>query len=249
MWYEKLFSNYANNYENEHYTKGTIGEVDFFEQEINFIQKSKILDIGCGTGRYSIELAKRGYAVTGIDLSENMLSKAREKARKEKIANIKLLKADARSLEFDEEFDLVIMICEGSFPLMETDAMNFKILQNAYNSLKNKGKFIFTTLNGLFPLFHSVKDFLNDNSIGMSKNNTFDLMTFREHSEYEITDDNGNKVKLQCNERYYVPSEIKWLLETLNFKNIEIMGCKLGNFSRKEKLTTEDYEMLVVTEK
>jgi SAM-dependent methyltransferase len=249
MWYEKLFSNYANNYENEHYTKGTIGEVDFFEQEINFIQKSKILDIGCGTGRHSIELAKRGYAVTGIDLSENMLSKAREKARKEKIANIKLLKADARSLEFDEEFDLVIMICEGSFPLMETDAMNFKILQNAYNSLKNKGKFIFTTLNGLFPLFHSVKDFLNDNSIGMSKNNTFDLMTFREHSEYEITDDNGNKVKLQCNERYYVPSEIKWLLETLNFKNIEIMGCKLGNFSRKEKLTTEDYEMLVVTEK
>jgi ubiquinone/menaquinone biosynthesis C-methylase UbiE len=249
MWYEKLFSNYANSYENEHYTKGTIGEVDFLEQEINFNKKYKILDIGCGTGRHSIELAKRGYAVTGIDLSENMLKKAREKANNEKIANISFLKADARSLEFEEEFDLVIMICEGSFPLMETDAMNFQILQNAYNSLKNKGKFIFTTLNGLFPLFHSVKDFLNDNSVGTVENNTFNLMTFREHSEYEIIDDDGNKVKLQCDERYYVPSEIKWLLETLNFKNIAIMGCKLGNFSRKEKLTTEDYEMLVVTEK
>lgn len=249
MWYEKLFSNYANSYENEHYTKGTIGEVNFIEKEINFNKEYKILDIGCGTGRHSIELAKRGYTVTGIDLSENMLNKAREKAKNEKIATIQFINADARSLEFREEFDLVIMICEGSFPLMETDAMNFKILQNAYNSLKNKGKFIFTTLNGLFPLFHSIKDFMNDNSVAISKNNTFDLMTFRDYSEYEIIDDDGNKVTLQCNERYYVPSEIKWLLETANFKNTEIMGCKLGNFSRQDKLTTEDYEMLVVTEK
>jgi cyclopropane fatty-acyl-phospholipid synthase-like methyltransferase len=249
MWYEKLFSNYANHYENEHYTKGTIGEVDFIEKEINFNQESKILDIGCGTGRHSIELAKRGYAVTGIDLSANMLNKAIEKARNEKIENIKFINADARFLEFSEEFDLVITICEGSFPLMETDAMNFKILQNAYNSLKNNGKCIFTTLNGLFPLFHSVKDFLNDNSVGIAQNNIFDLMTFREHSEYEIIDDDGKKVTLQCNERYYVPSEIKWLLETLNFRNTEIMGCKLGNFSREDRLTTEDYEMLVVTEK
>ncbi len=67
-------------------------------------------------------------------------------------------------------------------------------------------------------------------------------------NDFNCTDD-GHKVTLQCNERYYVPSEIKWLLETANFKNTEIMGCKLGNFSRQDKLTTEDYEMLVVTEK
>jgi len=43
---------------------------------------------------------------------------------------------------------------------METDEMNFEILKNASNALKKQGKFIFTTLNGLFPIFHSVKDFL-----------------------------------------------------------------------------------------
>jgi len=43
---------------------------------------------------------------------------------------------------------------------VETDEMNFQILQNAANALKTNGKLIFTTLNGLFPLFHSVKDFL-----------------------------------------------------------------------------------------
>lgn len=82
QWYEELFTNYADKYEKEIYTRGTLGEVDFIEKEINYDKKCKILDIGCGTGRHDIELAKRGYNVTGIDLSESMLAKAKEKAEK-----------------------------------------------------------------------------------------------------------------------------------------------------------------------
>jgi len=142
------------------------------------------------------------------------------------------------------------MICEGAFPLMETDEMNYMILSQAARALRSPGKFIFTTLNGLFPLFHSVKDFINGNLVeGAFKSNTFDLMTFREVSQYEMTDDNGNKKTLQCNERYYVPSEITWLLHSLVFKVINICGCKTGNWSREVPLTTEDYEMLIIAEK
>jgi len=57
------------------------------------------------------------------------------------------------------------------------------------------------------------------------------------------------KIDLECNERYYVPSEITWLLKTLDFKTIDICGAKLGAFSRKDKLTTEDFEMLIIAEK
>jgi hypothetical protein len=56
------------------------------------------------------------------------------------------------------------MICEGAFPLMETDEMNFDILKSINRSLKPESKLIFTTLNGLFPLFHSVEKFCNSNS-------------------------------------------------------------------------------------
>ena len=42
---------------------------------------SSILDVGCGTGRHSIELAKRGYIVTGLDLSSEMLYRATDAAR------------------------------------------------------------------------------------------------------------------------------------------------------------------------
>jgi len=135
---------------------------------------------------------------------------------------------------------------------METDEMNFQILHNAAKALKSGGKLIFTTLNGLFPLFHSVKDFLDaekKDGNAASSNNSFDLMTFRDHNITTFEDDFGNTKELICNERYYVPSEITWLLKSLNFKTIDIFGAALGAFSRKDKLTTGNFEMLVIAVK
>lgn len=251
QWYEELFDNYGLKYDNEVYVHGTIGECDFFEKEIKHNKSVQILDIGCGTGRHSIELAKRGYNVTGIDQSESLLKRAKEKAAEQKV-QVDFQRQDARNLTFEKEFDLVIMICEGGFSLMETDEMNFQILKNAANALRPKGKLIFTTLNGLFPLFHSVKDFYDSNTKEDANTKigelTFDLMTFREHNTVSVEDDSGNKKELNCNERYYVPCEITWLLKSLNFKTIDIYGAKLGAFSRDDKLTTEDFEMLVIAE-
>lgn len=251
QWYEVLFENYAEKYDNEVFTQGTIGECDFIENEISRDRSLKILDVGCGTGRHSIELSKRGYTVTGIDLSESQLARAREKAKSANLT-IDFRKQDARDLPFNAEFDVAIMLCEGGFPLMETDEMNFEILKNVAKSLKIGGKFIFTTLNGLFPLFNSVEDFCASNSEDGNatyKNNTFDLMTFRDFNITEIEDDAGNIRTLESNERYYVPSEITWLLKSLGFTTVEIFGAKLGAFSRSDKLTTVDFEMLVIARK
>jgi 2-polyprenyl-3-methyl-5-hydroxy-6-metoxy-1,4-benzoquinol methylase len=247
-WYEELFSNYADNYDNEEFTKGTVEEVDFLEKEINYNKNSEILDVGCGTGRHAIELAGRGYSVRGVDLSESMLEKAREKALESGV-DVDFKVADARKLPFKNQFDLVIMICEGAFPLMETDEMNFQILQNAAKALKKEGKLIFTTLNGLYPLYHSVKDFINASMVeGTIEGNSFDPMTFRERSRLEVVDDKGQRKVLDCDERYYVPSEITWLLKTLDFNKIDIYSCKLGEFSREHPLTIDDFEMLVIAE-
>lgn len=252
QWYEELFENYAVQYDKEVFTQGTLGECDFIEQEIDKNKAVKILDIGCGTGRHAIELAKRGYEIVGIDLSESQLDRAKEKASN--FSNLKVLfeQKDAREPHFANEFDLAIMLCEGGFSLMETDQMNFAILKNAAAALKPNGKFIFTALNGLFPLFHSVKDFLSSqvkDDGATFADYSFDLMTFRDKNTVFIKDDSGNERELKCNERYYVPSEITWLLKSLNFKKIDIFGAKLGAFSRNDKLSTEDYEMLVMAQK
>jgi len=216
------------------------------------LSNSELLAILLRTGRHAIELAKRGYQVTGIDLSESQLKRAGEKA-KEQGVKIVFERHDARNLPFKGGFDLAIMLCEGGFSLMETDEMNFEILRNAAQALKSKGTLIFTALNGLFPLFHSVNEFYKKaaQKEGQSqcKECSFDLMTFRDHNTVAFEDDAGNKKELQCNERYYVPSEITWLLKALGFKKIDIFGAKLGAFSRNDKLTTDDFEMLVVAEK
>jgi len=250
-WYEELFENYAKKYDNECFVKGTLGECDFIEREQAFDKSLKILDVGCGTGRHSTELTKRGYNVTGVDLSENQIKRAREKAQEAGVT-IDFQIQDARDLPFDGEFDLAMMLCEGGFSLMETDEMNFEILKNATKTLKSQGKLIFTALNGLFPLFHSVNEFYKQaQKEGQSqcKECSFDLMTFRDHNTAVFEDDSGNKRELKCNERYYVPSEISWLLKTLGYKKIDIFGAKLGAYSRGDKLTSEDFEMLVVAGK
>lgn len=251
QWYEELFENYGKKYDNENFTHGTAGECDFIEKEIGFDRSLKIIDIACGTGRHTIELTSRGYQVTGIDLSESQLTRAREKAVAKNL-QIDFQQQDARRLPFRHEFDLAIMLCEGAFPLMETDEMNYEILKGAALSLKPGGKLIFTTLNGLFPLFHSVNDFLasqTEEGNVTYADNSFDLMTFRNLSVAMVEDDLGNKKELHCNERYYVPSEITWQLRTLGFINVDIYGAKLGGYSRNDKLTTDDFEMLVIAEK
>ncbi len=250
QWYESMFENYAENYEKESFTQGTTGETDFIEKEAGYDKSIKILDIGCGTGRHSVELARRGYDVTGIDLSEAQLSKAREKAETAAVS-VSFNRMDARAITYRNEFDLAIMICEGAFPLMETDDMNYQILRGAAAALKDNGKLIMTTLNGLYPLRHSTVDIVNDSATGEFKaiRSEFDLMTFRDANTFEIVDDGGVRKQMISSERYYVPSEMTWLLKSAGFATVDIFGCRLGAFSREDKLTPEDFEMLIVAEK
>jgi len=247
-WYIELFKNYAKSYDKEVFTQGTVGEVDFIEKEINFNKSFSILDVGCGTGRHLKELRNRGYKnLTGLDLSLEQLNAAKSKFNSD---TINLICADATKFSLNKKFDLVIMLCEGSFPLMETDEMNFDILKNISKVTKPCGKFIFTTLNALYPLKYSVKEFLENSGAGGSTNDhNFDVLTLRDYSSFEITKDNGQKQKLSCNERYYMPSEISWLLKSVGFSDIEIYAAQLGNYSRQVKLTDTDFEMLVISKK
>jgi SAM-dependent methyltransferase len=247
-WYEELFSNYARAYDREGFTRGTRQEVDFVEAEIAAEKKVRILDVGCGTGRHAIELARRGYPVTGIDLSTNQLARAREKALDAGVQPV-FEQRDARNPHYVAAFNLVIMLCEGGFSLMETDAMNFAILENAVRALRPGGKFIFTCLNGLFPLARSVKDFVNADPSGVQTLDTaFDLTTLRMRSRVDVTDDAGVTRHLETDERHYLPSELTWYMHMLGMRNASVFGCTVGDF-RKCPPTPEHFELLVLAEK
>jgi SAM-dependent methyltransferase len=247
-WYEELFSNYARAYDREGFTQGTLQEVDFVEAEIAADKSVRILDVGCGTGRHAIELARRGYHVTGIDLSANQVARAREKARAAGVEPVFEVR-DARAPHFLAAFDLVLMLCEGGFSLMETDAMNFAILENAVRALRPGGKFLFTCLNGLFPLARSVKDFVNAGPSGVETLETaFDPTTLRMRSQVDFTDDAGVTRRLETDERHYLPSELMWYLHCLGMQNAAVFGCTTGAFRRCPP-TPDHFELLVLAEK
>jgi 2-polyprenyl-3-methyl-5-hydroxy-6-metoxy-1,4-benzoquinol methylase len=248
-WYETLFANYGKTYDRQPYTQGTPGEVDFVERELGADRARRVLDIGCGTGRHSIELARRGYRVTGIDLSAAQLRRAREKATAAGVA-VDFQQRDATQPHYHQEFDAAIMFCEGAFSLMETDAKNHAVLVHAAAALRPGGKLLLTTLNALFPLYHSVKEFLDAGASGTAIGKlTFDLLTFREQAELTFADDAGQTHTIETDERYYTPPEMHWLLQTAGFAKVEVFGARLGNFSRAHALTPDDFEMLVVAEK
>lgn len=246
QWYRELFANYARAYDTEHFTQGTGGEVDFIVHELGHDNARRVLDIGCGTGRHAIELARRGYRVTGIDLSPAQLARAREKAAAAGV-EVELLERDATEPHFEAEFDAAICVCEGGFCLMESDEKNARILANAARALRPGGVFILTALNALFPLVHYLKAFYDRESTTVdTRSLRFDPLTFRAHESFVFTDDGGTRKTVESDERFYAPSEIRWLLRSCGFADVAIHGCHLGAWSREHALSADDHEILVV---
>ncbi len=98
VW-EEFFDAHAPIYEENVFTKNTIQEVNFLTEELAVRDGGSILDVGCGTGRHSIELARRGYAVTGLDLSAEMLARAADAARSKKV-NVQWIRSDAAGFSY-----------------------------------------------------------------------------------------------------------------------------------------------------
>jgi hypothetical protein len=71
----------------------------------------------------------------------------------------------------------------------------------------------------------------------------------RNRSIVKTVDDSGCKMTLHCNERYYVPLKLGWILQALGFKDIGILGCTVGKFSRKVKPSPGEFELLAIVVK
>ena len=103
-----------------------------------------VLELGCGTGRILVPLARAGFKVTGVDRSDDMLDLCGRKLASENgevRSRAKLVKADIRGLELDGRFDLVIAPCNLMCCFVESgDAM--KVLRAARKHLKDSGVFI-----------------------------------------------------------------------------------------------------------
>jgi SAM-dependent methyltransferase len=99
-----------------------------------------VIDLGCGTGNLAIPLAKRGYDVTGVDLSAEMLSIAYEKMKREQ-ARVTWVEQDMRELALPQS-DAVISFCDSLCYLLEESDVE-RTFQRVFAQLRPGGTFLF----------------------------------------------------------------------------------------------------------
>lgn len=240
--WEIFFDAHAPVYMENSFTKNTIEEVNFILEELGLPPGSHILDVGCGTGRHSVELAKRGYKVTGIDISAGMLSEAKKAASKAGV-EVEWVHSDASKFTSSRSFDASICLCEGAFGLLGKDdnplEHELSILRNINAVLKPDKKLILTALNG----FRMIRDHSQEDV----EKGQFDPISLVEVSLQEYDTAEGKKSVL-LKERGFVPTELAILLRQAGFLAEHIWGGTAGNWG-KRKVDLDEMEIMVVARK
>lgn len=145
-WFEEWFDSplyekiYANRNREEAAQLATL-----IENQIPVSDFPHLLDLGCGRGRHSITLAKRGYHVTGVDLSKEAIKKARRLATDDNLKNIKFSVGDMRN-PIDRTFDAVLNLFT-TFGYFLDDSENVAVFKNVNRILKTGGLFMQDFLN------------------------------------------------------------------------------------------------------
>ena len=120
--------------------------LDLIEKATGIEKNSAILDLACGAGRHSINLARRGYLnITGVDLSPTLIREAKKNAEAEGV-EINFLEQDMR--RFDGSYDLIMNLFT-SFGYFEQDEENEEVILRVGKCLKSDGYFILDFLNSV----------------------------------------------------------------------------------------------------
>jgi SAM-dependent methyltransferase len=195
---------YAEQYDLLYGDKDYESECDILEKIFkHYGSAHTILDLGCGTGNHAIPLSKRGYQVTGVDISDDMLNIARQKS-----SQPNFIYGDLLNIDLGEQFDSVLMM----FAVLGYQLMNVNIaLQNVHRHLKRGGLFIFDVWYGPAVLNLKLSDRVKETqdiirfASGVLIDSQIAEVTYRVISKTACVDE-VHKM------RYFFPQEIETLL-------------------------------------
>ena len=205
------------------------GWVEYIEKiiEKEDTKVQNILELACGTGNLTIPLTKKNYDIAGIDISEEMLGVAREKAEKEGVELV-LLQQDIAELDFDiTNLDCVLCACDG-FNYITYDEDLENIFKKTYELLKENGLFIFDISS-----FYKLSSVLGNNMYGENREdiaymwqNYFDDEENLVEMElaFFVKDEDGRFERFEevHQQRAYTEEEILDMLQSVGFKDIKV---------------------------
>ena len=229
----------------------TYNETDIFISFLNSSKEDYILDLCCGQGRHTFELAKRGYQnLFGLDRSHYLITKARHKNKSDGY-NIKFKEGDARKLPFKFDFFDYIMILGNSFGYFESNNDDLRVLKEAFRILKPNGKILIDLTDGDYMREFFAprswewidKDYFVCRERSLSKDN--ERLISREiinHTKKGIIADQFYA------ERLYSQNLIKELLKKSGFSNIKFHQDIVTSSTRNQDLGMMAKRIIITAE-
>jgi D-alanine-D-alanine ligase len=229
----------------------TKDEIDKFIEILSLKKENAILDLCCGQGRHTLELARRGFQnVFGIDSSSYLIQRAKKQAKRENVfANFR--EGDARSIPYLSDVFDNVLILGNSFGYFESKEDDLRVLKGVLRTLKPKGKVLIDVSDGNFikSNFKSRswewidEDYLVCRERSLSKDNQRLISR-----EVIVKVDEGIKADQFYAERLYTKESMKKLLESAGFFNIQFFGIINPNSKRNQDLGMMEQRIIVCAE-
>lgn len=202
------------------FTKKTQRELDFLQEKLDLRAGARILDVGCGTGRHSLELARRSYRAMGVDISRAMVEVAHRQPQEESLA-AEFHVADARALHFEAEFDAATCLCEGAFGLAGNEAGHRDILAGVHRALKPEAPFVLTAVNALSAVraleIDDAGQLLPTGGPGNHTTIEFDPYTTTSRQRITVHNPDGQTRDVEIFTTAFTYWELSWLLRDAGF--------------------------------
>lgn len=226
----------------------TADEVDLFSQLLGLAPDSRILDLCCGQGRHSLELARRGFAqVEGLDRSHYLIQKAKGRARREGLA-VRFREGDARKLPYEPDtFDAVLLL-GNSFGYFETLKDDLQVLRGVFKALKPWGRLLIDITDGEYLKERYQPrswEWLDDKHFAC-RERTLSVDGQRLITREVITRiDRGVIADQFYAERLYTREGVARLLEEAGFSSVSFHGSLATESQRKQDLGMMSRRILV----
>jgi ubiquinone/menaquinone biosynthesis C-methylase UbiE len=197
-------------------------QCDFIESRLGLKPGATLLDVACGLGQHVVELAARGVAAVGIDLSLAMLSRASEEAQQRGL-KINFLHADMRELAFDGNFDAVT--CLGTSLGYFDDDTNKKVMDRLLRALKPGGVLLMDVVNRDYVIRAqpNLIWFEGEGCVCMEESE-FNYFTSRLHVKRTVILDSGRQLEHEYSLRLYSLHELGQMMNASGFRVSEVSG-------------------------
>jgi SAM-dependent methyltransferase len=202
------------------------GEVDHVLALLGVEAGAEILDLCCGPGRHSLELARRGFAVTGVDRTVAYLERARSLAQAEGL-EIRFVQDDMRRFRQDEAFDAAINLFT-SFGYFEDSGEDRKVLSNLWASLRPGGRLVMEMMGKeILARRFRRRDWAELDGILMLADRSVDRdWTWMRNREIYI--EAGGRHEFLLEHRLYSGEELRTQLTSSRFSEVSLYGNLAG---------------------